>query len=84
MNLFELGSNMTNSMYRGWYRGENCHRPDSDLVFSRAKAHGVKKFVITSNSLRDSNFTYQMSTNTEDYYCTFGVNPLHTNDVFKQ
>ena len=61
MNIFELGANMTHSMYRGWYRSENLHDPDSELVLERAKAHGVKKMVLVANSLNDSNFAYKVS-----------------------
>ena len=74
---------MTHSMYRGWYRRESTHPPDGDLVFERAKAYGVKKVVITSNTLNDSQYTYRMSTRSEDYYTSIGVNPMHCNDVFR-
>lgn len=74
---------MTHSMYRGWYRRESIHKPDTDLVFERAKAHGVKKFMITANTLNDSEYTHRQSLRSDDYYTTIGVNPMHCNDVFR-
>lgn len=83
MNVFEMGANMTHSMYRGWYRRESEHEPDQDLVLERAKAHGIKKMIFTANTLGDSNFAYKITANVPNYFLTIGVNPMHANDVFK-
>ena len=74
---------MTHSNYRGWYRRESVHKADADLVFERAKAHGVEKFLITTNTLNDAEYTHRMSCRSDGYYTTIGVNPMHCNDVFR-
>lgn len=52
--LSDIGANLTDLMYEGYYNGSKKHDPDLDYVMERSWKHGLQKIMITGGSLEDS------------------------------
>ncbi|EDQ88473.1 uncharacterized protein MONBRDRAFT_26206 [Monosiga brevicollis MX1] len=52
--FIDIGANLTDSMFRGIYRGKSKHADDFDQVLQRASAAGVERMVVTGTSLSDA------------------------------
>jgi TatD DNase family protein len=53
MKLIDIGVNLTDSMFRGIYRGSVAHASDLHLVSARAKTYCIERAIITSTHLKD-------------------------------
>ena len=51
MKFFDIGANLTDTMYSGEYNGSSKHPPDLDAVLERAKNAGVVKMMVTGGNL---------------------------------
>ena len=83
MRIFDIGANMTHAMFRGKCRGRTKHESDVDFVFDRARAYGVRSFIITSWSLQNATWAYKLALKSNDYYATIGVHPTHCAEIFE-
>ena len=54
--FIEIGANLLDSMYQGFYHGNDTrsHQPDLSSVLQRATDAGVGKIIITAGSLEES------------------------------
>ncbi|KAI7871443.1 hypothetical protein BDF14DRAFT_1045686 [Spinellus fusiger] len=80
MRLIDIGINLTDSMFRGIYRGKHVHADDYMLMIERAKRAGVERLIITGTNLKDSRLAVEKTkkTPTESgpmLYSTVGCHP---------
>ncbi|BAM40442.1 TatD-like deoxyribonuclease [Theileria orientalis strain Shintoku] len=79
LKFVDIGANLTDKTYQGYYYGSQKHKPDLDKVFERAKKVGMEKIIITAGNLDEVNEALKIC-NTFDKECQFlyttvGVHP---------
>jgi TatD DNase family protein len=52
--LIDIGANMTDTMFQGWYHGKQAHYSDIEIVLKRAWSYGVERIMITGGSMEES------------------------------
>eukprot|EP00758_Cryptobia_borreli_P002357 Tbor_TRINITY_DN2972_c0_g1::TRINITY_DN2972_c0_g1_i1::g.1071::m.1071/K03424/tatD; TatD DNase family protein len=91
--LIDIGINLTDAMFEGYYNGHNTptHVSDLDLVVDRAVQAGISALIITGSSLSESKkaVAIAMSQNTRLFlknskckcYATVGCHPCHSSEM---
>lgn len=78
---YDVGVNITDSMFSGNYHGRKHHRDDSIDVLQKAYRHHVERILLTGSSLSESRKTLQIlrslqeTTEIPKLYSTVGVHP---------
>lgn len=80
---FDVGVNITDMMFKGWYHGRSHHTADLANVLFKAKAFGVEKMLLTGSSLEESRKTIDFILEEAPQHvgrwpglsCTVGVHP---------
>ncbi|TID31148.1 hypothetical protein CANINC_000256 [Pichia inconspicua] len=78
---YDVGVNITDSMFSGNYHGRKHHRNDSIDVLQKAYRHHVDKILLTGSSLSESRRTLQILHSLKDtpeipkLFSTVGVHP---------
>ncbi|EAN32969.2 putative deoxyribonuclease TATDN1 [Theileria parva strain Muguga] len=85
--FIDIGANLTDSRYRGYYNGSLKHDPDLNSVLERSKSVGMEKIVITAGCLEEVHQALDLC-NTYDKECkylftTVGVHPTRCNEFVK-
>jgi len=73
--FIDIGSNLSDPMYRGIYNGTQKHEPDLEIVLQRAKENHVEKIMVTGTSLEDSESSINLAKTNPMLYATVGVHP---------
>uniref|UniRef100_A0AAX7SMP4 Deoxyribonuclease TATDN1 n=1 Tax=Astatotilapia calliptera TaxID=8154 RepID=A0AAX7SMP4_ASTCA len=71
LNVFNIGVNLTDPMFRGLYRGKQKH--DGELLLHSYFHCGA--FMITGGSLDDSREALKLAETRDEFYCTVGCHP---------
>ncbi|KAK9356820.1 hypothetical protein V1505DRAFT_369366 [Lipomyces doorenjongii] len=78
----DIGANLTDPMFRGFYHGKQSHPDDFDEVLKRATQQGVRKMLVTGSNLIESESAIQLARNNRKLlYATVGVHPCHSLDI---
>lgn len=75
---FDIGVNFSDSMFQGQYNGrtEPKHPPDLPQVIQRARQFNVKRMLITSSTIKESEEHIEFCKNyRNEFYSTVGVHP---------
>eukprot|EP00834_Sanchytrium_tribonematis_P002602 NODE_84_length_22354_cov_0.646506.p9 type:complete len:332 gc:universal NODE_84_length_22354_cov_0.646506:11664-10669(-) len=83
LRVFEIGSNLTDMMFNGIYRGKRKHDDDLDNVLLRALAAGVECQLITGGDLEDSRNAYKIAKKHQGLYSTVGCHPTRSSEIQK-
>ncbi|KAK9378620.1 uncharacterized protein V2V93DRAFT_375378 [Kockiozyma suomiensis] len=78
----DIGANLTDPMFKGFYHGKQSHEEDFDEVLQRAVNQGVKKMLVTGSNLDESRLAIKLAEEHKSLlYATVGVHPCHALDV---
>eukprot|EP00613_Pedinella_sp_CCMP2098_P035101 CAMPEP_0171729490 /NCGR_PEP_ID=MMETSP0991-20121206/27662_1 /TAXON_ID=483369 /ORGANISM="non described non described, Strain CCMP2098" /LENGTH=389 /DNA_ID=CAMNT_0012323913 /DNA_START=31 /DNA_END=1200 /DNA_ORIENTATION=+ len=93
--LIDIGANLLDPQFTGFYNGKQRHEPDIEFILERAKSQGVEAVVITCGTLEEARRAQafvgrqhgqQPASGRVDsipaLYTTVGVHPTHANDFF--
>ncbi|XP_952028.1 TatD-like deoxyribonuclease, putative [Theileria annulata] len=85
--FIDIGANLTDSRYQGYYNGSLKHNPDLISVLERSKSVGMEKIIITAGCLEEVHEALDLC-NTYDKECkylftTVGVHPTRCNEFIK-
>ncbi|KAI9098670.1 hypothetical protein DFS34DRAFT_658303 [Phlyctochytrium arcticum] len=73
--MIDIGVNLTDPVFRGQYRGKQCHADDFPQILSRAKQVGVDKMIITGTTVAESKQARQLAHAHDGLYYTVGCHP---------
>ncbi|CAG8679749.1 3760_t:CDS:2, partial [Funneliformis mosseae] len=75
-----IGANLTDSVFRGIYRGVRAHPDDFTQVLHRARNAGVEKIIVTSGTVNEAHEALELVKNHDDLYMTVGCHPTRCNE----
>ena len=52
--LFDIGCNLMDDMFKGQYNGKKRHEDDTEMVLQRAKSLGVQTIICTAGNIQES------------------------------
>ncbi|CAI2179500.1 12980_t:CDS:2 [Funneliformis geosporum] len=70
-----IGANLTDSVFRGIYRGVQAHADDFAQVLHRGRDAGVEKIIVTAGTLSEAHEALELVKNYDDLYMTVGCHP---------
>ena len=78
----DIGLNLCDEMYKGFYNGKQKHDDDTRIVLERAKSMGMVKSIITAGNLEQSHASIDLVKrfNEFDLYSTVGVHPTRCSE----
>jgi TatD DNase family protein len=81
----DIGVNLTDPIFRGIYRGKRKHDDDTEAMFARSAAAGVKSMIIIGGSLKESELAIKLAKQ-HNLYATVGCHPTRSKefDSFKK
>lgn len=56
---YDVGVNLSDGMFKGFYNGRLRHKPDFEKMLQRAKRYHVDKMLLTGSSLEESKWTLE-------------------------
>lgn len=77
----DIGANLTDTQFQGWYHGKQKHEADLDQVLNRADQMGVEKILVTGSTLEESKQAIELCKNhhrPDQLFCTVGVHPCQS------
>lgn len=86
MPFSDIGSNIGDKVFRGFYNGRKVHPDDWSAVLSRAKSAGVETEIITGASLSECRTTLKLleeREGTAGLFTTIGCHPTRASDFEK-
>ncbi|XP_037068055.1 LOW QUALITY PROTEIN: putative deoxyribonuclease TATDN1 [Pollicipes pollicipes] len=78
--FIDIGANLTDSMYQGFYNGTSKHPPDLPNVLERAWNAGLKKIIITAGRLQETEEALKLAKTNDALFTTVGVHPTRCGD----
>ncbi|KAM0748334.1 Mg-dependent DNase [Meredithblackwellia eburnea MCA 4105] len=83
--LIDIGSNLSDPVFKGVYRGKRAHDSDWDDIVARARNAGVVGQILTGDCLSGSKESIELCQGQEGLYCTVGCHPCRADefDTFK-
>ncbi|KZT02417.1 uncharacterized protein LAESUDRAFT_752139 [Laetiporus sulphureus 93-53] len=84
LRYIDIGVNLTDSIFRGYYHGRKKHDDDLEAVLERARAAGVQSMIVTGGSLHESREALEIAKQ-YGFYATVGCHPTRSKqfDQFK-
>ena len=82
VKVFDIGANLVDAMYQGFYNGKQVHEPDIENVLNRSYQAGVEKVMLTASTAADTRSAIEIiKMNTSSVYLstTLGVHPCCAN-----
>lgn len=52
--MIDIGSNLMDGMFQGWYHGKKAHEADLDQVLLRSRRANVTRQIVTAGNLQES------------------------------
>ncbi|GMM56780.1 3'-5'-exodeoxyribonuclease [Maudiozyma humilis] len=82
---YDIGMNLTDTMFRGIYHGKQYHAPDIPEVLKRARDRHVRTLLLTGSSIEESRQLISMVAGLKNaspvkLYYTVGVHPCCVNE----
>ena len=62
VGFVDIGANLTDAMFAGWYHDKQYHAPDVAQVVDRAVLAGLRAIIVTGGSLEESRAAIQLAT----------------------
>jgi TatD DNase family protein len=81
LKTIDIAVNLTDTMFRGIYRGKSAHQNDFESVITRAKSAGVQKIIATGTDLEESRACIELAKQYPGYvYATVGCHPTRCDE----
>jgi TatD DNase family protein len=83
MEFCDIGLNLSDGMYKGYYHGHQKHPEDIEAVLRRGVDYGVKKSILTGSTVEASIECIDMCARYSHLcglFSTVGVHPTHSKD----
>ncbi|CAI5710037.1 unnamed protein product [Peronospora effusa] len=85
LKMVDIGANLTDPVFTGFYRGKQKHESDLITILTRAKAFGVEKIIVTGGNLEESRKALQLTKDNEGdalpkLFSTVGVHPTRCSE----
>ncbi|VDO05408.1 unnamed protein product [Rodentolepis nana] len=78
--FIDIGANLTDSMFSGYYNGSQKHKIDLDQVLSRAFQAGLEKIIVTAGCMNDIAAAKSLCSSDSRLFYTIGCHPTHCNE----
>jgi TatD DNase family protein len=79
--MIDIGANMLDEMYTGFYNGKKYHENDVGSVLERSNKYGVEKLILTSGSLEDVQKALILTKQHPNLKTTAGIHPTRCNEI---
>ncbi|CEQ39126.1 SPOSA6832_00615, partial [Sporobolomyces salmonicolor] len=79
--LIDIGSNLSDPVFRGSYHGKQAHPSDFDDILSRARKAGVGIQLLTGDCLEGSKQVLDLAENRRGLYATVGCHPCRASEI---
>ncbi|XP_040582276.1 LOW QUALITY PROTEIN: deoxyribonuclease TATDN1-like [Lepeophtheirus salmonis] len=80
--FIDIGANLTDLMYEGFYNGSNKHSPDLNTVIERSFTLGnLSKMILTAGNLEDSKKSLELAKKDDRMFSTIGVHPTRCSEL---
>lgn len=83
MKMIDIGANLTDSMYSGFYNGSKKHSPDLASVLKRAWDGGLDKIFITGGNVEESKKAIELCRQEDNLFSTVGCHPTRCSEFEK-
>jgi TatD DNase family protein len=83
VGLIDIGANLTDGMFSGYYHGKRSHENDLDVVLQRSSDVGVKCIIITAGTEKDTHEALDIIERHQNIhlFTTIGVHPTRCNEL---
>ncbi|VUZ40793.1 unnamed protein product [Hymenolepis diminuta] len=78
--FIDIGANLTDSMFSGFYNGSQKHQADLNQVLSRAFQFGLEKIIVTAGCMKDIAAAKVLCSSDSRLFYTVGCHPTHCNE----
>jgi len=78
--FIDIGVNLTDPVFQGFYHGKQAHENDFKQVLERADKHGVEKMIVTVGRLEEFESALNLCKDNKNIYCTVGCHPTRSNE----
>ncbi|CAD7087708.1 unnamed protein product [Hermetia illucens] len=75
LRFIDIGANLTDPMFQGFYGGSQKHPADLDRVLDRAWQNGLDKIIITVGTLNEFDGALNLASTDSRLYVTMGCHP---------
>ncbi|XP_014216944.1 putative deoxyribonuclease TATDN1, partial [Copidosoma floridanum] len=79
--LIDIGANLTDPMYQGFYNGTRKHQPDLNNVLERSWSNNLSKIIITASNLEESKKALEIAKMDDRLFSTVGCHPTRCNEI---
>ena len=83
LKIIDIGANLTDPMFKGFYNGSQKHPADLNNVLERSWKNGVDKIIVTAGSLDDITATSELCNMYDQLYRTVGCHPTKCEEIEK-
>ncbi len=81
LHFIEIAANLTDAVFEGVYHGAKKHAPDLGTVLSRARAHGVKRTIVTVGRAQEAPKAKGLCDQYAELSYTVGTHPTRSRDA---
>ncbi|KAG5876906.1 hypothetical protein JTB14_001190 [Gonioctena quinquepunctata] len=81
--FIDIGANLTDTMYSGYYNGSKKHEPDLQQVLQRSWDAGLSKIIVTGGNLEESQKALEVALDDDRLYTTVGCHPTRCDEFEK-